>query len=406
MRRLAYAGSGLVVGLLVAWSLLPRFIAPDEAAELAAVPQPEPVTAEVEMGVLREVVQTEAEVVARETVTVTASAPPGAARVVVGGVADQGTTVSAGQVIAAVSGRPIVFTGELIAHRDLHRGLHGEDVRAFQEMLVALGHLVAGGYEPSAFDEATEDAVALFYEAIGFETAAPPELVTEESLLQAHNEVDQAQAVYQAARQGEDRRAQNIAFRSLEIARYRLQRLEEAPRLTVPALEVVGIGEPRALVGTVWTRVGAVLSEGEPILALSSEEVELRAHLPLARGSRVIPGHAVTVYDPDDALQGTVDRVGIDPNDPTLIVVVVAVDEAFPAGTRMLVEIELGTSGGAVVSVPAAALRSDGAGGFYVQVVTAEGPRRVDVDPGEAMSGRVSVDGDLSPGDLVVVGAR
>jgi hypothetical protein len=406
MRRLVYAGSGLAVGLLLAWSLLPLFIAPDEAAELAAAPKPEPVTAEVEMGTLREVVQTEAEVVPRETVTVTASAPPGAVRIVVGGVADLGATVSPGQVIGAVSGRPIVFTGEVIAHRDLHRGLHGEDVRAFQEMLVSLGHLAPDANEPSVFDGATEEAVALFYEAIGFETAASPDVVTEESLLQARNEVDQAQAAYQATRQSGDRRSQNVAFRFLEIARLRLQRFEEAPRLAVPAREVVGIGERRAVVGTVWTRVGAVLTEGEPILTLASEEVELRARLPLARGARVSPGQVVIVYGPDGAMQGTVDRAEIDPNDPTLMGIVVAVDGAFSVGTGMLVEIELRTSGGEMMSVPAAAVRSDGAGGFYVQVVTTEGTRRVEVRPGETMGGRVPVAGDLSPGDRVVVGAR
>jgi hypothetical protein len=407
MRRLIYAASGLAVGLLLAWMLLPRFIAPDEAAQLATAPQPEPVTAEVEIGVLREVMHTEAEVVARETVTIGASAPPGAVRVVVGGVADQGTRLTPGDAIAAVSGRPIIFTGRLIAHRNLYRGLQGRDVQMLQEMLVGLSYLVSDGYESAVFDEATEDAVALLYEGIGFVTAAPPEVVSEESLLQARNEVDQAQAAYQAARQGGDRRAQNIAFRSLEIARARLQRLEEAPRLAVPAVEMAGIGEDRAVVGMVWTRVGAVLSEGEPMLALSSEETELRARLPLARGLSVRPGQAATIYGPDGALHGTVDRVEADPSDPTLMVVVVAVDDqAFQAGTRMLVEIELRTSGDEVISVPASAVRSDGAEGFYVEVVAAEGTRRVEVQPGEMMGGRVAVDGDLAPGDLVVVGAR
>ncbi|MGC2241446.1 MAG: peptidoglycan-binding protein, partial [Acidimicrobiia bacterium] len=56
-----------------------------------------------------------------------------------------------------------------------------------------------------------------------------------------------------------------------------------------------------------------------------------------------------------------------------------------------------------VVAVPVEALLALSEGGYAVEVADGDSTRLVSVDPGFYANGLIDVDGDLSPGDRVVV---
>jgi hypothetical protein len=80
------------------------------------------------------------------------------------------------------------------------------------------------------------------------------------------------------------------------------------------------------------------------------------------------------------------------------------------AGSSVVQTISVQTTEGEVLAVPVAALSMASDGTTRVQVQAAKGPARyVTVEPGLSAKGLVAVNpvqGDLGPGDLVIVGAN
>ena len=81
------------------------------------------------------------------------------------------STVRNGEQLAELDGQPLfALTGTVPAWRDLTPGETGPDVAELQQALASLGYYDDGD-EPGYFGPATEYAVSLYYEHLGY---APP----------------------------------------------------------------------------------------------------------------------------------------------------------------------------------------------------------------------------------------
>ena len=82
-----------------------------------------------------------------------------------------GSRITNGEQLAEIGGEPMfALTGPVPARRGLLPGESGADVAELQDALASLGYYYDGDI-PGYFGPATEDAVALYYEHLGF---APP----------------------------------------------------------------------------------------------------------------------------------------------------------------------------------------------------------------------------------------
>lgn len=82
-----------------------------------------------------------------------------------------GGTITNGEQLAEIDGEPlVVLTGPVPAWRDLTPGESGPDVTELQRALGSLGYYDDGD-APGYFGSATQDAVSLFYEHLGY---SPP----------------------------------------------------------------------------------------------------------------------------------------------------------------------------------------------------------------------------------------
>ena len=79
-----------------------------------------------------------------------------------------GDTITSGEQLAEIDGQPLfALTGTVPAWRDLTPGESGPDVAELQKALASLGYYDDGD-TPGYFGSATEYAVYLFYEHLGY----------------------------------------------------------------------------------------------------------------------------------------------------------------------------------------------------------------------------------------------
>jgi len=79
-----------------------------------------------------------------------------------------GRTISNGEQLAGIDGEPMfALVGRVPAWRDITPGESGPDVAELQKALAALGYYT-GGDTPGFFGTATQDAVSLYYEHLGY----------------------------------------------------------------------------------------------------------------------------------------------------------------------------------------------------------------------------------------------
>ena len=310
-----------------------------------------------------------------------------------------GDTITNGEQLAELDGEPLfVLAGPDPAWRDLTPGESGPDVTELQKALASLGYY-DGGDTPGYFGGATEDAVSLYYEHLG----------------------------YTAPSSG-----------------------------GVPAADVVFLPSLPATVVAVNGATGE--QPGQPFLELAARgSLALTGELPAAYAGQVKSGLNVTIYDEVTGIHatGTVADLGTATTTvPTGTVVDVgsgagsASSSASAAsassgssgsassgssggsgatpfipltvrpsrplasalnGENVLVTVETGQTEGPVLTVPVAAIVTTASGTSYVTVVSAHGKQTdVPVTPGISENGYVQVtparSGALAAGDRVVVG--
>ncbi|MFJ6052073.1 peptidoglycan-binding protein [Streptomyces sp. NPDC092307] len=160
----------MAVGGLVATRLVKS---PAQVAAETGPPAQGVLTADVERRVLARTVVMRGTVVADQSVAVSPQgvrSGEGAGTAMVTKLPLQaGDPVTAGRLIAEVSGRPVfVLHGAQPMYRDLRPGATGDDVAQLQQALRELGH-GSGGDAKGVFGAGTKAALAARYRAIGYE---------------------------------------------------------------------------------------------------------------------------------------------------------------------------------------------------------------------------------------------
>jgi Putative peptidoglycan binding domain len=413
-RRRVLLGVGIAAALLAVGGLIgASFVkSPQQLAADTGAPPPTVVTAPVVSQVLTSSVQMRGVVYPSAQYDVYVSAPSASTSAGNGGSSSAGAstgavyltklavaagdTISNGEQLAELDGEPLfVLAGPVPAWRDLTPGETGPDVTELQNALASLGYYDRGD-TPGYFGAATQDAVAAYYEHLGYTAPASG---------------------------------------------------------GVPAADVVFLPSlPATVVGV---NGAAGQQPGQPFLELAARgSLALTGELPPAYAGQVKPGLSVSIYDAVTGIHatgtvaglgtatatvpaGTVVDVGSGAASAasssssssnssansgssggssgsgvtTFIPLTVAPSQPLAAalnGENVLVTVQTGQTEGPVLTVPVAAIVTSESGTTYVTVVRAHGKQtRVPVTPGISENGYVQVtlarSGMLAAGDRVVV---
>ena len=406
-RRRVLLGVGIAAALLAIGGLIgASFVkSPQQLAADTAPPSPTVTTAAVTSQVLTSSVQMRGVVYPSTQYDVYATAPSSSDQ---GSSATSGSsaavyisklevatgdTIRNGEQLAELDGQPLfALAGTVPAWRDLTPGENGPDVTELQNALASLGYY-DGGDTAGYFGSATEDAVAAYYEHLGY---TPP------------------------ASGG------------------------------VPAADVLFLPSLPATVVAVNGAAGE--QPGQPFLELAARgSLALTGELPPAYAGQVKPGLKVAIYDEVTGIHaaGTVAGMGtatVTVPTGTLVDIGSGASSASPAssassgssassssssgsgtttfipmavhpssplasalnGENVLVTVMAGRTEGPVLTVPVAAIVTSASGTSYITVVGAHGIQTdVPVTPGISENGHVQVtpvhSGALATGDRVVV---
>jgi peptidoglycan hydrolase-like protein with peptidoglycan-binding domain len=414
-RRRVLIGVGIAAALLAVGGLIgASFVkSPQQLAADAAAPPATVTTATVVSQILTASVQMRGEVYPATQYDVYATAPSSSA----GGASSggggsavyiskldvaAGDTITNGKQLAEIDGQPLfALTGAVPAWRDLTPGETGPDVTELQQALASLGYYDDGD-PPGYYGAATEYAVSLYYEHLGY---TPPSAGG------------------------------------------------------VPAADVVFLPSLPATVVAVNGATGE--QPGQPFLELAARgSLALTGELPPAYAGQVRTGLNVTIYDEVTGIHatGTVADLGtattVTPTGAvadigggsgsagssgsadsgsssssssssssgsgsdsggasSTVFIPVTVHPSKPLaaalnGENVLVTVQTGRTEGPVLTVPVAAIVTTASGISYVTVVGAHGKQtQVPVTPGISENGYVQVTpvtaGTLAAGDHVAV---
>jgi hypothetical protein len=233
--------------------------------------------------------------------------------------------------------------------------------------------------------------------------------------------VDQSAKVDALTAQSEARKAADaVAFaqRKVTLAGQRAANGPSGSKLgiQIPAGEMLFFPTLPARVDDVKLKVGDETTG--PVMTVTGSNLVVESALSAADAKLVKPGGHVAIHVPDTGLDatGTVTQIATTPGtngvDPQRYYVEVTPDnlDVGLAGASVVQTISVSTTQGDVLALPVAALSMASDGTTRVQVLNPGAPVRfVTVEPGLAAKGLVAVtavQGDLNPGDLVVVGAN
>jgi len=186
--------------------------------------------------------------------------------------------------------------------------------------------------------------------------------------------------------------------------------------IQIPAGEVLFFPTLPARVDDVKLKVGDEATG--PVMTVTSSRLVVESALSAADAKLVREGGSVAIRAPESNVDatGTVTHLattpgtnGVDPQRYYLEVTPSGLDIGL-AGASVVQTVSVQSTAGEVLAVPVAALSMASDGTTRVQVQPLRGPARsVTVEPGLAAKGLVAVtpvQGDLGPGDPVVVGAN
>jgi uncharacterized membrane protein YgcG len=316
-----------------------------------------------------------------------------------------GRTISNGQQIAGIDGEPMfALTGRVPAWRDITPGESGPDVAELQKALASLGYY-QGGDTPGYSGTATQDAVAAYYEHLGYTPPSTggvpltdviflPSLPAKVIAVNGAKGQQPGQPFLELAARG------SLALTGELSPQYAGQ---VKPGLTVTMYdEVTGIHAAGTVgeVGTATTitPVGAIVNVGGGAASASAAQSASSASAGSGSSSSGAAGSGSS---------GSSSGSGATP----FIPLTVNPSKPLPAalnGENVLVTVDTGRTEGAVLTVPVAAVVTTGSGTSYVTVAGAGGKQsQVPVTPGINENGYVQVTplkgGKLAAGDSVVV---
>jgi len=316
-----------------------------------------------------------------------------------------GQTISNGEQLAEIDGEPLfALAGRVPAWRDIIPGESGPDVTEMQKALASLGYY-QGGDTPGFFGTATQDAVSLYYEHLGY---TPPATggVPMADVIFLPSMPAKVIAVNGAKGQQPGQPFLEIAARGSLALTGELPPAYAAqvkPGLKVKIFdEVTGIHAAGTIadVGTATTvtPMGAIVNVGGGSASVGSAG---------STGS----GSTGTAGSSNSGSAANSSGGAPNPGATPFIPLAVQPSKPLPAtlnGENVLVTVETGQTEGPVLTVPVAAIVTTGSGTSYVTVAGAQGKQtQVPVTPGISENGYVQVTsvtaGKLAAGDSVVV---
>lgn len=438
-----------------------------EAAQTSA-PSPSLLTATVSRQVVSKNLISRGIVTAAQEVQATPESEPGAQRLVISAVNKPvGAAVHNGDVLLAVSGRPLFsLVGDVPAWRDLTPGESGSDVAQLQAALADLGY--PSQPDPSGtFGQGTKDAVAAFYTRIGFPVltsgASAVQLQQAQQAITTASQrlaADQRSASQGGAGQGgtgqggtagQAAQARLTADQAaVTAAQQSYDSMAEHSGPMVPMNEVVFVPSFPATVAAVSGQLGSLVQA--PLITIDAGRPDIVAQLDPSDEPLVRAGQAVAVQDEASGWQstGTIESVGAvtttgssgsgsaasassggagsdaagtgssgaspgssaSGSGTAYLPVIIAVTGTVPTAEisqNVQVTVTYASSAGPVLAVPEAAIRTDAAGRTYLLAVNARGgQQRVPVATGITGGGMVAVtaqEGTLTAGQKVVTGS-
>ena len=211
-----------------------------------------------------------------------------------------------------------------------------------------------------------------------------------------------------------ERRVQE-AETELADAEKALADLEAETGTWLPAGEIIFLRRMPVRVDALTAEQGTVVTGG--FMTVTGSDLAVRGSVPVRDISLVKQGGEVRIEDPalTDPLPGTIrlleDRAGTRGVSSDRHYMEIVADGEVPdelIGSNVRVIIPVGGTEGEVWAVPAAALSATADGATRIEIARPDGTARfVEVEPGLAAQGVVEVtplDGEISAGDLVVVG--
>jgi hypothetical protein len=308
-----------------------------------------------------------------------------------------GDTIHNGEELAEIDGEPLfVLTGAVPAWRDIIPGESGPDVTELQNALASLGYY-DGGDTPGYFGAATEDAVSLYYEHLGY---TPPSSggVPETNVVFLPSLPATVVAVNGATGQQPGQPFLELAPRGSlaltgELPPAYAAQVKSGLKVTVYD-EVTGIRATGTVANlgeaTINAPAGTVVDIGEPAAGSSGSAGSSSSGGAGGSGSTGSLGSTgATAFIP----------LNVSPSAPLA---------AALNGENVLVTVDTGQTEGPVLTVPVAAIVTTASGPSYVTVVGGHGKQTdVTVTPGISENGYVQVTpanrGALAAGDRVVV---
>ncbi len=333
-------------------------VTPAQRDALAAPPPASVLTAAVTSRELSDSVVTRGDVAVLAAVDVLEGrAFPGSPAIVTAAPVVTGDEAKAGSVLLEVNGRPVLaLPGDLPAYEDLTTGAEGPLVAQLQKALKATGAKITD--DKGVFGASTAAGVAKLYTDAGY--------AAREALPMAE-----------------------VAFLPTLPARV-VSSTAARGRSTADASLVVAAGNPVVVVGQPDRQLTELASEG--VAARIANELSGEAFDATFSTNQAAPSGA----DEQDAA-GTPDAASL----------VVVPNEPLPLpwiGANVRVSVDLRTTDGPVLTVPMAAVRTDGGGRTVVTVVDGDARRDVEVSPGVTGDGFVAIEGEVAEGDEVLVG--
>ena len=237
-------GSVLLSG--TSWWIGAHSQSPNQAAAKAREPAASWITAKVEYRRLSSTIITRGDVVTSDSLTVQAPASVAGVAVITSPLPVLGSSVTPGQVLAEVSGRPVfALRGNYPMFREMVGGMRGVDVRQLQ---AALRSFTPSLKVTGLFDPPTKSAVASFYRLKGYapvpsSTKATDVISARTRAADASRTFDATSAELDRASNGQRTRAELSAQRSLAAARGALSAARNARASAIAAASSNEIAE-------------------------------------------------------------------------------------------------------------------------------------------------------------------
>jgi hypothetical protein len=318
-----------------------------------------------------------------------------------------GQTISNGEQLAGIDGEPMfALTGRVPAWRDITPGESGPDVAELQKALAALGYYT-GGDTPGFFGAATQDAVSLYYEHLGYTPPATggvpltdviflPSLPAKVVAVNGAKGQQPGQPFLELAARGSLALTGELppAYAGQVKAGLKVKIYDEVTGIHATGT-VAEVGTATAI-----TPVGAIVDVGGGSASAAAG----------ATGSGATG--AGSTGSGSTGTSGSGNSGGAtSPGGTPFIPLTVNPSTPLPAalnGENVLVTVATGRTEGPVLTVPVAAIVTTASGTSYVTVVGADGKQaQVPVTPGISENGYVQVTpvkaGKLAAGDSVVV---